>query len=85
MIVASVISEPRRRPPRARAVRSRSAAIKLGERQLVGIVDRRRDEAAAAQRDRDAEVHAATGHERVVDPEAVELRDVAAAASATAL
>ena len=54
---------------------------------MVGIVKRRRDQATAAERDRDAEMDGARRAEGVVDPEAVERGqrgDRAAPRSATA-
>ena len=76
-MVGSVSSELRRPPARARPTRSRSGRHELGERLLVGVVDGRRDQAAAAQRDRPADVDAGAWSEAVVDPEAVELRHLA--------
>ncbi len=39
----------------------------------IDVVERRRDQAALAQRNRDAEMHASTGHEAILLEEAVEL------------
>ena len=49
----------------------------LVERQAIGVVDGRRHQAAASQRDRPADVDRRRWLRRAVDPEAVELRNLA--------
>ena len=56
VIVGSDISELRSEPARARETRSRKACISSSSVSSVGVVERGRDEPAAAQRDGDADV-----------------------------
>ena len=77
MIVGSEISELRSENARARETRSRKLRISSSRLSAVGVVERRRDEAAAAQEDRDPDVDALAPDDLLALPGRVQLRDLA--------
>src|SRR5271168_3140637 len=77
VIVGSDISELRNAPLRARVTRSRSRAIRVLERKFVRVANSRRDQAAAADGDRRADMDAGPRLKPFGGEEPVELRGLA--------